>query len=738
MAANSTPVLRMAVPSPLYRSFDYLPPAGCDPARLKPGVRLRLPFGRSQTIGMLLEVSRTPQVERHKLKPALALLDDEPLLPSELMKLLHWVADYYHHPIGETLATALPVALRQGETAAARHRSLWHITDEGQAVDTETLARRAKRQADLLQRLNASQHGLTADQLAELPRNWVDAMAALVKKGWAEVEQIPVLSFGNAEPEQGPELNKAQAQAVERLSHCLDMFSPVLLDGVTGSGKTEVYLRTIAAVLAAGRQALVLVPEITLTPQLVERFKRRFNMPMAVLHSGLNDRERLNAWLLARSGEATIIIGTRSAVFTPLANPGIIIVDEEHDGSFKQQSGLRYSARDLALVRAQRLDIPVVLGSATPSLESLLNVEQGRYQHLTLPQRAGSAKPPGISLMDVRHQPMEDQLSAPLLRLMQQHLDRNNQVLLFLNRRGFSPTLICHECGWVAHCSRCDTHMTLHLKKRQLRCHHCGSQRPVAQQCPDCGSPDLRPLGSGTERIETALTEHFPGIDLSRIDRDSTQRKGSLETLLNEINRGGKRILIGTQMLAKGHHFPDVTLVGILDGDQGLFGVDFRAGERMAQLIIQVAGRAGRADKPGQVVIQTHHPDNPMLQLLCREGYHAYAKAAQSERQLAALPPYSHMALLRAEAAHSLPPENFLYQAEQLAQQLGSAGVEIYGPMPAVMERRAGKYRYQLLLQAEKRADLHRLLTPWTPQLNELPEARKVRWSLDVDPVDLI
>lgn len=703
-----------------------------------PGMRLRLPFGRAQTVGVLLELSPQAQIERHKLKPALALLDPAPVLPAELMTLLRWVADYYHHPIGETIATALPVALRQGEAAQARYRSRWRISAAGRDVDTQALARRAKRQADLLQRLAASRHGLGAEQLTELPRNWNDAMAALVKKGWVEVEQVPALVFGHDQPESGPTLNAAQDRAVTEIVQGLERFSPVLLDGVTGSGKTEIYLRAVAAALAAGRQALVLVPEITLTPQLVERFRCRFNVPMAVLHSGLGDRERLNAWLLARNGEAAIVIGTRSAVFTPLQRPGLIICDEEHDPSFKQQSGLRYSARDVALVRAQGLGIPVILGSATPSLESLLNAQQGRYQHLVLPQRAGSAKPPEVGLMDVRHQPMEDQLSAPLLRLIQQHLDQDQQVLLFLNRRGFSPTLICHECGWVAHCRRCDTHMTLHLKRRQLRCHHCGSQRPVQPQCPDCGSPDLRPLGSGTERIEAALGQHFPDVGLSRIDRDSTQRKGSLEALLETIHRGGRRILIGTQMLAKGHHFPDVTLVGILDGDQGLFGVDFRAGERMAQLIVQVAGRAGRADKPGQVVIQTHHPDNPMLQLLCREGYHAYARAAMDERRLTALPPYSHMALLRAEAGQAAAPEAFLDQAERLAHQLGATGVELYGPMPAVMERRAGKYRHQLLLQAQNRADLHRLLRPWTPQLNTLPGARKVRWSLDVDPVDLI
>jgi len=734
---SADPVLRLAIPSPLYSCFDYLPPERCVIEQLKPGMRLRVSFGRSQTIGVLLETGVTPMVERRKLKPALELLDDHPILPPELMKLLRWCADYYHHPIGETYATALPVALRQGEPAVARHRSLWSITQQGREIDLQKLARRAKRQADLLQRLAAAHHGLTADQLSELPRNWTDAMAVLVKNDWADLEQIPALEYGNPEPETGPELNATQAEAMEKILACQGMFASFLLDGVTGSGKTEIYLRTIEAVLAKGQQALVLVPEITLTPQLVERFKRRFNVPMAVLHSGLNDRERLNAWLLAGSGEASIIIGTRSAIFTPMAQPGVIIADEEHDGSFKQQNGLRYSARDLAIVRAQKLDIPIILGSATPSLETLLNVEQGRYQHLRLPKRAGAARPPQVELMDVRGQNMEEQLALPLLQLMQRHLDNGNQVLLFLNRRGYSPTLICHECGWVSHCRRCDSHMTYHQHKRQLRCHHCGSQRPVPRQCPDCGSMDLRPLGSGTERIEEALAEKFPAIPTIRIDRDATRNKGSLERILDEVHQGQPRILIGTQMLAKGHHFPNVTLVGILDGDQGLFGADFRAGEHMAQLIIQVSGRAGRADKPGQVVIQTHHPDHPLLQLLVQQGYHAFAHAAQQERQLAMLPPYTHMALLRAEANHSIPPETFLEQAHHLALKLGNEGVDLYGPMPALMERRAGKYRYQLLLQANKRANLHRLLADWVVQLNQLPEARKVRWSLDVDPLDL-
>ena len=735
---KQTPVLRVAIPLPLHSSFDYLPPAGCDPQQLQPGIRLRLPFGRSQTIGILLEVAPGTDVPANKLRAAIEVLDSHPVIAAEQMKLLLWAAHYYHHPIGEVLAAAQPALLRQGEPATARHRSLWHITDEGRKTDAASLGKRAKRQADLLQRLQAAGNGLTAEQLSELPRTWIAAMAALVKKGWATIEQVPSLNIGSGEEKSGPRLNEQQQQAMALIRFHQNEFSTFLLDGVTGSGKTEIYLRTIESVLKQARQALVLIPEITLTPQLVERFRRRFNTPIAVLHSALNDRERLNAWLYAASGEASIVIGTRSAIFTPLKTPGVIIIDEEHDPSFKQQSGFRYSARDLAMVRARQQQIPVILGSATPSFESMLNAQAGRYHHLSLPQRAGSAKPPKVSLLDVRSQPMEDQISQALQQQMQKHLDAGNQVMLFLNRRGFSPTLICHECGWIAECKRCDTHMTLHQKKRQLRCHHCGSQKPVARQCPSCGSSDLRPVGCGTERIEEALGKHFPDQKVTRIDRDSTRRQGSLENKLDDIHGGESNILIGTQMLAKGHHFPNVTLVGILDGDQGLFGVDFRASERMAQLIVQVAGRAGREEKIGHVLIQTHHPDHPLLQLLCHQGYHAFAEAALSERQLAALPPYSHMALLRAEANQSLPPENFLEQARHLGQQMAIAGVEFYGPMPAPMERRAGKYRAQLLLQAEQRQQLHRLLDQWVVQLNRLPEARKVRWSLDVDPVDLI
>jgi primosomal protein N' (replication factor Y) len=420
-----------------------------------------------------------------------------------------------------------------------------------------------------------------------------------------------------------------------------------------------------------------------------------------------------------------------------LQKPGVIILDEEHDASFKQQDGFRYNARDLAVIRARELNIPVLLGSATPSLESLHNVERGRYQRLCLPERVGNALAPAIEVLDVRRQQLEAGLSAALMKRMETHLERGDQVLLFLNRRGFAPTLICHECGWLCQCRQCDAHMTLHLQRHRLICHHCTAEQPLTAACPVCGSVDLRALGQGTERIESVLKKRFPDIGIARLDRDNTRRKGSLQQLLQEIERGERRILIGTQMLAKGHHFPDVTLVGIVDADQGLFGADYRASERMSQQILQVSGRAGRADKAGTVIIQTHHPGHPLLHTLIKRGYGAFAKIALNERRSTGLPPFTCQALLRADAMQQDLPQIFLREAAELAAGW-SSGVELLGPVPAPMERRAGRYRAQLLLQAADRRSLHQLLEPWVDRLSGLKSARKVRWSLDVDPLDLL
>ncbi len=725
-------VVHIAIPSPLRRRFDYL---AVQPAPL-PGSRVEVPFGRRQMVGVVLGSGGDSDVPVEKLRPITRLLDEQPLLPPPLLELLNWAAAYYHHPVGEVYAAALPVALRQGQPPEVRGQRRYRLSAAGAAADPNTL-KRAPRQAQLLARLQQLAAPAGAAELDELGA-WRPVMSKLVERGWVEVDDegpaLPAAPLPAATP---PALAPAQQEAVAAVAAASGGFAGFLLDGVTGSGKTEVYLRLIEQQVAAGRQTLVLVPEIGLTPQLLERFRRRFALPIAVLHSGLADGERLGAWLAAAKGQAPIVIGTRSAVFTPLPQLGLIIVDEEHDPSFKQQEGFRYSARDVAVMRARQAGVPILLGSATPSLESLANAEAGRYTRLVLPERAGTASHPTMRLFDMRQLPVEGGVSEPLYRAMEQHLARDGQVLLFLNRRGYAPVLLCHNCGWVATCKRCDAHLTYYAGQKRIRCHHCGAERPTPQQCGDCGSIDLRPVGQGTERVEEALRARFPDTGIERIDRDATRRKGALEEKLERVHSGAARILIGTQMLAKGHHFPDVTLVGILDADQGLFSADFRAGERMAQLILQVAGRAGRADKPGEVVIQTHHPDHPLLRLLIEQGYGAFATAALVERRQAELPPYSFLALLRAEAPGAAVPQGFLEEARTLAEGCGPEGVMLLGPVPAPMERRAGRFRAQLLLQAANRTALHRLLERWLPQLEASKAGRKVRWSLDVDPAEM-
>ena len=729
--------LRVAVPSPLHGDFDYLPPPGVDVSALAPGVRLKLPFGRREVVGVLLETSAEPQVAEMKLRAAKRLLDETPVIPADMLALARWAADYYRHPIGEVVQTLLPVLLRQGRPATATGVSVWRLTAAGLAADVTALTRAPSQQA-LHTLLMQNVAGLDAVGLAEgLPAHGA-ALKALMRRGWVERISREALATIPAAPlSAGAPLNPAQEEAAARITAGLGGYKAFLLDGVTGSGKTEVYMAAIAAAVARGLQALVLLPEINLTPQTLGRFRARFG-EVAAFHSGLSEGERLSAWLAARDGRARVVVGTRSAAWLPLKDPGIFVVDEEHDASFKQQEGFRYSARDLAVVRAQRSDVPVVLGSATPSLESLHNAAQGRYVHLSLPERAGSARHPEMRLLDIRTRPLTEGLSDLMLDAVRRHLTADGQVLLFLNRRGYAPTFMCHDCGTVEQCKRCDARMTLHGHSR-LVCHHCGAERPAPARCAKCGSQAFGVVGQGTERIEQVLMELFPDAGVARVDRDSTRRKGSMEKLLEEVQKGTRRLLVGTQMLAKGHDFPNVTLVGVLDADQGLFSADFRASERMAQLITQVAGRAGRAERPGEVLIQTHQPDHPLLRHLVREGYGSFATAALEERKQAALPPYAALVLLRAEAPGAAAPAAFLEAARVvLAARLGTGTeVSLLGPAPAPMERRAGRYRAHLLLQAAQRAPLQRLLAAALPELGALKEARRTRWSVDVDPVSL-
>ena len=730
-------ILRMAVPGPLRRIFDYLPPADCELSRLQPGMRLRVPFANRQVVGVLLALADSSDIPPSKLRRAQALLDSQPILPAEMLNLMRWASRYYQHAIGEVILGSLPTLLRQGQAAQPTSEACWRVTPAGRDVNRGSL-QRAPKQAALLHILKAHNEGLTAEMLNQQLTNWRPAMSRLQEKGWVDMREQPVGPEA-PNPDRKPEtpaLNPDQQRAVETLNASLNRYQCFLLDGVTGSGKTEVYLQVIQKVLTAGQQALVLAPEIGLTPQLIQRFRTRLPGRMALLHSGLSDRQRLNNWLACANGEADILIGTRSALFTPLPELGLIILDEEHDLSFKQQDSFRYNARDLAIVRAQKSDIPILLGSATPSLESLHNVSRQRSQRLSLPERAGDARQPDLRLLDIRHQKLEQGLSAQLLNSVQQHLDARGQVLLFLNRRGFAPVLMCHDCGWHARCLRCDAHLTVHHGQQQLRCHHCGSQRRIDRHCPDCHSENLNFIGAGTERVEEVLNNRFPDVRVLRIDRDSTRRKGSLDAMLTEIQRGEPVILIGTQMLAKGHHFPNVTLVGMLDADYGLFSSDFRASERMGQLLLQVAGRAGRAERPGEVLIQTHQPDNPLLQYLLRHDYEGFSQALLKERADAELPPYSHLALLRAESPEAAAAMQFLQEAKQQAAIIHSQ-LLAFGPLPAPMERRAGRFRAQLLFQHHQRGELQHWLARLMPELETMKSARKVRWSIDVDPMEM-
>lgn len=734
-------ILRLALPSPLRRLFDYLAPAGVARNALQPGMRLRVPFGRREMIGVLVEIVDKSDVPADKLKPAIAVLDSEPPLPPALFKLCLWTAQYYQHSLGDTLSWALPVLLRQGEPAEARQERFWQVARDA-SIDDPRIAR-APKQKEALRTLAQHPHGVAHQLLSKLMLNR-ESLNLLLAKALVTVEvrgHAPVERHEHwlAQPELP--LNTEQRAAYEAIRSGFGSFHASLLAGVTGSGKTEVYLQLIRETLQAGKQALVLIPEINLGPQTLARFEQRFNARIALLHSAVNDRDRLDAWLAARDGEADIIIGTRSALFTPMKNPGLIIIDEEHDGSYKQQEGLRYHARDLALVRARQEDIPIVLGSATPSLESLHNAYTGRYALLRLNQRAGGAQQPRFLRLDVKSRPLDSGISGPMQQAIGQTLAAGQQVLVFLNRRGFAPTLLCHDCGWLSECTRCDARMTVHQRSGELRCHHCGHVERVPRNCPACGKVDLRPVGAGTERAEERLAILFPDFPVLRVDRDSTSRKDAMNQLFATIQKGQPCILVGTQMLAKGHHFPRVTLVSILDADGGLFSGDFRASERMAQLIVQVAGRAGRAEEPGKVIIQTHLADHPLLIQLTEQGYFAFAEQALSERRAAGLPPFSHLALLRAEAHKPGQAEGFLDQAcseaERLLREMALGGIELLGPVPAPMERRAGRYRAQLLVQANARAPLHKLLATWLLALENMPSGRQVRWSLDVDPVDL-
>ncbi|MFW5825290.1 MAG: primosomal protein N' [Marinobacter sp.] len=718
--------VRVALNRPIRRLFDYLAP---DHLTLRPGQRVQIPFGRHQATGLVVETGVTPPAGID-LKPVTAALEPWPALPAETLSLLTWASGYYQHPLGECLFMALPPALRKGRSTQPPQADTWWTTQAG--ADIGQVPANAHRQKQVFALLadrprpvawrELREHGFTRPQLN-----------ALEERGL--IRQTPPPETATSplpEPAIRPALTDAQ-QAVARSLPDRHEYSATLLYGITGSGKTELYLHYLKQELEERGQALVLVPEINLTPQTVARFRRYFGNRITVWHSALNDRERLQTWLRLREGEPVILIGTRSAVLLPFTRLQTIVVDEEHDSSYKQGEGFRYSARDLAVFRARQNDCPVILGSATPSLESLHNAATGKYRQVELTERAGNARPPRIQLLDIRSRPLTGGLSRPATEAIRDTLAAGQQVLVYINRRGYAPVLMCFDCGHIAECPNCDTRLTYHRRDRALRCHHCDYQQPAFSHCPKCDSDACQPVGQGTEQSEAVLSEVFPEVPVLRIDRDSTQRKGSIQGILEQVNRGAPCILVGTQMVAKGHDFPAVTLVVVVNADGGLFSVDFRAPEQMVQTLLQVSGRAGRGDQPGRVLIQTCHSDHPLLASLARGDYLALADQLLRERQQSALPPFRAMAVLRAEAPTM---EAALVFLEQVRSGLPGTGLEIWGPLPATLARKAGRHRAQLVLQSDSRGNLNRILSRLCHQLEQHRLPGNLRWLLDVDPLE--
>ncbi|WP_440054392.1 primosomal protein N' [Pseudoalteromonas sp. T1lg65] len=720
------PILEVAIKLPLHRTFDYLISEIGD---LRPGMRVQVSFANRKCTALVLAIKSHSDVPPEKLKTISSVLDKQPVLTPPHIAFLQFVAQYYCHPIGDTFFTALPAVLREGGHPDKTQIPTISLTEKGKTLPTL----RSKKQQALLSQLTHGGEiklselkalGFAAQTIKSLEEKALIEQTIVHDKDWTE----QTLALGDK-----PTLNEQQATICSAVN-AQQGYRTFLVEGVTGSGKTEVYLQCLENVLAQGKQALVLVPEIGLTPQTVNRFKKRFqNMPIDLWHSNLTDNERLHTWRRAEQGSNALVIGTRSAIFLPFKHLGMIIVDEEHDSSFKQQDGLKYHARDLAVYRAHQQQCPLLLGTATPALDTLQKALSNKYQLLSLTKRAQTQQDNQFHLVDMKGQPQQCGLSPMSIHWMQKTLNRGKQVMVFLNRRGFAPTLMCHECGWLNTCQHCSTSATYHRAMNRLVCHHCGEQDFVPKQCPDCGSTQIIPNGVGTEQLEQFLTEQFTDIPLTRIDRDSTRKKGSLESALDEINQGGARILVGTQMLAKGHHFADVSLVIILDVDSGLYSCDFRATEQMAQLITQVAGRAGRAGEAGTVLLQTHFPEHPLLQDLINNGYGDFARYALQEREEALLPPFAHLVIIRAEATNV----NFVLRfLSDLVPATPYPGIQLLGPIPAPLERIAGKYRYQLHIHAQQRPVLHDYLAQLARYMSEHELANRVKWSIDVDPMD--
>ena len=724
------PIVRVALDIPLSTLFDYLVGAELS---VEVGQRVIVPFGRKQVVGVVMELAESSELTPGRIKSVERVLDDVAPLPSELLKLLRFCSDYYHYALGMTVMSALPLRLRTQEPMVNRQESGYILTASGKGLDMAQFPKRRVVQQRILQTL---QQGMqSATQLRNLSSSAAANLKILQDAGWIEAQAMPETAALAHRFQETYRLTTEQQQAVDAVKQTSG-YACFLLHGITGSGKTEVYVHLMNRVLQGGGQILLLVPEINLTPQLENYFRSRFpDTELVSLHSGLSDGERVQKWLRAQSGHARIVLGTRLAVFTPLPKLGLLLVDEEHDASFKQQDGLKYSARDVAIFRASQRGVPIVLGSATPSLESYYNAQIGRYHLLKLAQRAAAqAELPQVHCINVSQIPLREGFSPAMLGALQARLDRKEQSLVFINRRGYAPVLMCTSCGWLSGCANCAGKLVLHMKDRRLRCHHCGHQERVPHACPSCGNVDLQAVGVGTQRIEEALQAHFPEARILRVDRDSTRNKGSWLVMRRQIEAGEIDILVGTQILAKGHDFPNLTLVGVLNPDGALYSMDFRASEKLFAQLAQVAGRAGRAEKPGEVLVQTAFPDHPLYRALRAHDFEAWAQILLSERQAAGFPPFVYQVLLSAEGKRGDEVFSFVQEARSAAMEL-AVSVEVYSVLPSVLPKRANHFRAQLLVQADQRKALQEFLRRWKPALDVLP-AQKLRWSLDIDPLE--
>jgi replication restart DNA helicase PriA len=724
----SSPIVRVALDVPLLRGFDYL---AADANADDVGRRVSVPFGRGERIGVILEVLAASELPPEKLKPAHAILRDAPPFPPDWLALADFCSRYYQHPIGEVIALALPPALRRRDALPRLpDREIFRITEEGRRA----LPRLAQRSiaARLLAALELN-GAMSRRELRTVSASAAKQLPAMLGKGWLIADpETP-----NRKVAAGPELLEEQRRAVETVAQAFGGFAPFLLHGVTGSGKTEVYLRLIERALERGGQALLLVPEIALTPQLEARVSNRFpGARLVSLHSSLAEGARAAGFLQALNGEADIVLGTRLSVFTPLPRLALIVVDEEHDPSFKQQEGMRYSARDVAVWRAKQRGVPIVLGSATPSLETWAAALSGRYTLLALTARAVAETMPEVRCVDTRREKLQDGMSEHLLRAIAARLERGEQSLVFLNRRGYAPVLACPSCGWVSRCPGCAANLVVHLADRRLRCHHCGREERIPVACPTCGNQDIHPFGRGTQRLEEALAARFPQARILRVDRDSAKSQSRWHGVLEAIHKGEADILVGTQMLAKGHDFPKLTLVGVLNADAALFAADFRAPERLFAQLMQVGGRSGRAALPGEVLVQTQYPDHPLYCALAAHDFAAFADTQLAERERAGFPPFTHQAMLRAEAPELKQALAFLKMASELGGDLSEGQVSLYDAVPMRLHRLAHLERAQLLVESRSRPALQAFLAQWLAAVRELKAPKALRWHVDVDPLE--